>query len=191
MTYNSAVDFRVAQTPPDNLDPKIRAALVEVYQVFQTIIQAILTNTQAAPLLITEQALVAAEAPASTLLSGNLRRLYVIAEETLSFGMMISLHNVAGALRARKANATNNIKIADGFCSTPGGILIGEVGEVQLSTGIANIAGLTVASRYWLSTTSGLVSATPAVAAGNVEQLIGIAITTTQLYVNMSMWLQH
>lgn len=191
MSYNSAIDFRVAQNPPDNLDPKIRAALVEPYQVFQTLIQAIITNTQAAPLIVSEQAAVATQAPASTILSGNLRRLYVEAEEDLSFGMIISLHNVAGDLRARKANATNNTKIGDGFCSTAGGILTGAIGEVQLSTGIATIGGLTIASRYWLSTTSGLIVAAAPVAAGNIEQLIGIALTTTQLYVNMGAWIQH
>lgn len=126
-----------------------------------------------------------------TLLAGNLNRLYVVASEAIAQGAAVSLFNSAGVLNVRNANATNNTKICDGFCSTPGGIAAGASGEIILNNGVASIGGLTIGQRYWLSTTNGLIANVPAVAAGNIEQYLGIAISSTTFSFNVSNWLQH
>lgn len=189
--YSSEVDFRIGQTPPDNLSPELRAALSEVYASFQLVISAFIDNCGISQQLPSIWAQMAAQAQASTLKAGNLNRLYVVASENIAFGAAISLHNVAGVLNVRNANATNNTKACDGFCTTTGGILAAAAGEVMLHSGITTIAGLVVGTRYYLSTVNGLVSNAAAVAAGNIEQYLGIAITTTQLFFNTQYWIQH
>lgn len=189
--YNSSVDFRIGQSPPDNLSPEMKAALAELYNSVQLIIAAFIDQCGISQQLPSLWQQTAEQAPDSTLNSGNLNRLYVQASENIAFGAAVSLHNVAGVLQARNANAANNTKACDGFCTTVGGILATGYGEVQLHSGIATIVGLTVGSRYYLSTVNGLVAAAAAVAAGNIEQYLGVAITATSLAFNIHYWIQH
>lgn len=189
--FLSPIDFRISTQIPngEKLGREEAAAIGELYSFsFQTI-HAFVDYCGIGPQTPSIWSLLAGNP--KTLLAGNLNRLYVTASETIAYGAAISLTNVAGALRVRKANATDNTRICDGFCCFPGGITIGEVGEVILNSGLAPVAGLVVGARYWLSTTAGLISNAPAVGAGNIEQYLGIAITTTSLSFNISNWLQH
>jgi hypothetical protein len=112
-------------------------------------------------------------------------RLYAKASEAIGFGNAVNLHAVSGVINIRKANATNNTKPCHGFCSVSVGIPSGEYGEVILCQGITTgITGLTTGTRYFLSTTDGLLTATAPVAAGNIEQAVGIALET-------SLFIQH
>jgi hypothetical protein len=189
-SYASDIDFRVGQSPPDNLPPEVQGMANELYNTLQQIIFTFI-NKCGISQQDTAMWELLATLPGSTIQAQNLRRIYVEASEPILLGGMVSLTNVAGALRARNANATNNTRPADGFCSTIGGVASGEVGEFILSSGIATVTGLTVGTRYYLSTSNGLVANGPAVAAGNIEQYIGIALSPTELYVNMQYWIQH
>lgn len=189
LQYSSPVDFRIAQTPPDDIPPEYRVAFSQLYNSIQQIISALVNNAGIGPRSFSEWT--SLEGSPATLLSGNLNRLYVTASEAILYGAAISLYSSAGVLTARNANATNNIKPARGFCTTPGGIAINTVGEVQIGSGVSPISGLTVGSPYFLSTTNGLVAAGPAVAAGNIEQYVGFAISTSFLAFNTSYWIQH
>jgi len=51
----------------------------------------------------------------TTLISGNLNRLYITAGEGLDNGDLIYLYDAAGVLSAKKADATDNTKPCDGF----------------------------------------------------------------------------
>lgn len=188
--YNSPVNFFLAQDPPAGIkDPLVRGSLVEVYNGIQNLIQALVNNCGIGPQPTDVQQQLSGSA--ATLQSGNLNRLYVKASESIVFGALVNLHNIAGNLRVRNANATDNTKPADGYCSVFGGIAIGTVGEVQLGHGVTQFAGLVVGSRYFLFTANGLVSTVPAVAAGNIEQYIGVAITDVDLFINLGYWIQH
>jgi hypothetical protein len=189
--YSSQVDFRIPQSPPDWLKPELQNALAELYNTVQLIIGAFVNNCGISQQAPSDWTLLATQAPTSTLLAGNLNRLYVQASEAIASGAAISLHNVAGVLQVRNANATNNTKACDGFCTTSTGIAAGSYGEVQLHSGVASIGGLVVGTRYYLSTVNGTISNVAAVAAGNIEQYLGIAITTTQLFFNTHYWVQH
>lgn len=190
--FSSAVNFRLPLQVPTEIDPKIKEAISPLYAALQQVFQAFVNNCGTDQQDQASWASLASQEPASTLLSGNLRRLYVVASENIAFGAMINLFSNAGVLNARNANSTNATKTADGFCTTSGGIVAGAVGEVQLSTGVCSINGLTIGQNYWLSATNGLVQAGPDTTAGHIEQLIGKAITTTQLYVNIApSWIQH
>lgn len=188
--YNSPVNFFIGQDPPDGIkDPVAVSAFQEVYNAIQNIIQALVNNCGIGPQPSSVQ-LQLAGVP-STLIAGNLNRLYVTASENITFGAVINLFQSGGILQARNANATNNTKPADGYCSSTVGILAGAIGEVQLGHGLTSFNGLTIGDRYYLSTTNGLVSNAPATAAGNIEQYVGVAIDVSDLFVNLGYWIQH
>lgn len=182
---SSPVDFRIGPNPPE----KTADAIAELYSAMQEVIQTFVNfcGIGQQPFQFWTQL----AGSSATVLSGNLGRIYVKAGENISFGAMVNLFSSAGVLTARNANATNNTKPMDGFCTTVGGILSGAVGEVTLSTGIASIAGLVLGTRYYLDVNNGLVTAVAPVAAGNIEQYLGIALEATKLYVNAGYWIQH
>lgn len=189
-SYSSGVNFLVVQqTNNPNIPGPVRAEINNIYKGLQQIIQTFLNNCGISPKAKADQEALAGN-PA-TILRANLGRLYVIASEDILFGAMINLWNDAGVLKARNADGTDNTKPADAYCSSTSGILLGEAGEVIVGSGLASIAGLTIGDRYYLSTTPGLVSNAPAVAAGNIEQYIGVALTDTILLTNIQYWIQH
>ena len=74
----------------------------------------------------------------------------------------------------------------------PDGIVSGDYGEVTLMQGLSQAhSGLTIGSRYYLSTTPGALTTTAPVAVGNIEQFVGIALSDNLLYFNSGTWIQH
>lgn len=189
--YRLPVNLRIAQNAPPTpgASREEEALYDEVFLALNNLAYSFVTLLGAAPRNFSEWSQLAGSP--STIKADNGSRLYVEASETIAYGDIISLTNVAGALRVRLANATNNTRPAAGFCSTTTGIAIGEVGEVILGHGVLPAAGLTVAQNYFLSTVNGVMANTPAVAAGNIEQYLGIAISPTALYFNSGYWIQH
>lgn len=187
--YSSPVNFRVPQNPDANLPKEVQNAFSEIYMGFQQVIFAFTDNCGIGPRTSSDWPKYAGLA--ASILQQNMGRFYVTASEPILFGAMISLWNDAGVLKARNANATNNTKPADGYCSVIAGINTGEVGEVILGGGVAAIASITPGTRYYLSTTNGLITNVPPVAAGNIEQYIGIGIESNFIYVNLQHWRQH
>lgn len=192
-TYNSPVSFFISQNPPDSLSTQpapVQQAFAELYSAVQQLIQALVNNCGIGP---QSSALWPQfNNNTSTILSGNLRRFYTTAIENIPFGAMVNLFNSGGVLFARNANATDNSKPMDGFCSTPGGILAGDVGEITLSTGVLlTSGGLTPGTRYFLSTVNGLLTSIIPVASGNIEQYIGFSIDANFIYINAQYWIQH
>lgn len=189
--YLSPLDFRISPRPlgGEQMPSSVVPAIEELYGSSQQIVRALIDYCGIGPQNPDKWPLL--DGDPRTLLAGNLNRLYVKASENIVLGAAISFHAVAGALRVRNANATNNTRICDGFCCFTGGIAANAVGEVVLNNGVAPIAALTVGQRYWLGTVNGLISNVPAVAAGNVEQYLGIAISTTAFSFNAQAWIQH
>lgn len=177
--------------PVEDAVPKVKSVLDTI---FQTLLQykAIFVRycgVTSMPVAMWEQL---AGSP-STLVAGNLTRFYTIASEAIPYGAMVNLFLNAGQLEARKASATVAGKECDGYCSTPSGAPVGEVSEFILRRGLVTLTGpLTVGQRYWLSATvPGGIQTTKPVAAGNVEQYLGMAITTTSFYLDSNSWIQH
>lgn len=175
---------------PETSDPRLFAVLTPVYNALLQLQQAI-TNYAGADQQPSAQwnQLRATD----TILAQNAHRLYVPASEAISYGAMTNLYNNAGTLNARNANATNNTKPAYGFCSQAGGTLgAGAYTEVIVLTGLVGTSGLTPGTRYFLSTTNGLITSVAPVAAGNIEQVVGVALSATEFLFNASIqWVQH
>jgi len=187
--YNAPLDFRIPFTAPENIDPPVRLAFEEVYAGMRQIIRALVDLCGIGPKTVGEWTKY--KNSTSTILSGNLRRFYAEAAEDITSNQLIAFWDSGAGLKVRLANATDNTRVAVGYCSTASGVLTGGVGEFVLGTGVPLFAGLTIGAHYWLSTTAGAISNTPAVAAGNVEQYVGIAISTTELSLALGPWIQH
>lgn len=111
-------------------------------------------------------------------------KIYAQCIGAVPFGAMINLFGSGGVLYAKTAKADGFANAAAGFCNTPGGFAHGEIGEFICGPGInEGIGGLVIGTWYFLdpTTTSGQITATQPVAAGQIIQLCGIAIATNRL----------
>ena len=129
-----------------------------------------------------------------TIKEGNMNRWYPKQSEALTFGMAVSPILDAGELKVRKANATTNAKFCCGFVSSSDhNSSIGSNCEIMIGAAlIKGITGLITGSRYFLSTTDGVVTNAAPVAAGNIEQVVGLALASNRLLMNLNFaWVQH
>lgn len=188
-SYVAPIDFRIPQAAPDGLEPQTRRAFEEVYGGLNQIVRALVTYCGIGPAVPANWA--AYNNSSSTLLSGNLRRFYSTAAEAITYGQLVSFYNDAGSLKIRLANATDNTRAAVGYCNVLTGVAAGEVGEFILGTGVPLFAGLTIGAHYWLATVNGTISPTPALAAGNIEQYVGVAISASELNCTIAGFIQH
>lgn len=98
-------------------------------------------------------------------------------------GQLVNIYNNSGVLTARLADATDNSKPANGFCSsitTPSSGL----SSLTVTALGANpyMSLLTVGSMYYLSTTPGTVTDVPPSTSGNLLQIVGQAIDSNTLF---------
>lgn len=100
--------------------------------------------------------------------------------ENLVAGNFVNLHDNAGTINVRKADATTNAKPADGFVlanvTAPANATV-----YLISAKNTAVSGLTVAADYYLHTTAGGVTATAPSTAGNIIQRLGKAKSATEL----------
>jgi hypothetical protein len=100
--------------------------------------------------------------------------------ENLTAGDFVNLFLSAGVIKVQKADATTNAKPAHGFVlanvTAPANASV-----YRISQNNSALAGLTIGSDYFLSTTPGALTATPPSAAGNIVQPLGRATLTTAL----------
>lgn len=102
----------------------------------------------------------------------------ITTSEALAAGDFVNVHNVAGAFRVRKADATVAGKAADGFVLA--GFGSAAVATVYFEGTNTQVTGQTPGAVF-LQTTAGLAGATVPSAAGNVVQRIGAAISATAI----------
>lgn len=102
------------------------------------------------------------------------------ATEDIDAGMFVNVYNASGTAKIRKANATDNTKPADGFIIAD--VANGDSVEVYFG-GKLNTAltGLTPGATYFLSTTGGDVTITAPTGSGNIQQIIGEAVSDTAI----------
>lgn len=102
------------------------------------------------------------------------------ASENLAQGDLVNIFNSSG-LKARKADATDNTKPANGFAKEA--ITSGQTGTIHIGNGSLTKTshGFTVAADLFLATTAGAMTETPPSSAGNLVQLVGKAIDTNTI----------
>jgi len=190
INYSSPVNFFIPQKIPDQVPDELKPVFSQLYNSMQQIILALINNCGIGPQIASDWPQL--NGLPATVLQNNMGRFYAQAVEDIPFGAAINLvDSGAGIVNLRNANATNNTRSCHGFCSTSAGIPNGAIGEVILGSGTASIGGLTPGTNYWLSTSNGQIVNGRPVAAGNIEQYVGVALTTNILYFNVSGYIQH
>jgi hypothetical protein len=127
-----------------------------------------------------------------TIFAQNSHRVYLQATETIIAGAVVNVFNSGGVAKCRNANATNNTKPAHGYCNVIGGGIANDFLEIIMFEGLCTLfAGLTPGQEYWLSTVSGAVQNAAPVAAGNIEQFVGVALDSTSLFFHSHYRIQH
>lgn len=103
------------------------------------------------------------------------------ASENLSARAMVNVHDSTGP-KIRNANAASAIP-CDGFVDSA--ILSAASGNVEFARGniLSGFVGLTIAATYFLdpATPGGIVTPIPTFTAGQIHQVIGKALSTTEL----------
>ena len=122
----------------------------------------------------------------STILTGNATRLYPIASELIAPGQLVNLFNNAGVLGARLASSNSATTMAHGIAVTGAGI--GSRIEMQyLRAFTSSIGGMVIGQVYYTGTAPGTVQNLPPVAAGTIQQPIGVAVASNQLLLDISL----
>lgn len=174
MGYKSTINTglpNIAEPP----DPKFFAEFTRVYNAIRNLTTAVDAYTGA---LAQEPEFYSSTPPTQTVLHQNMSRVYVKFSEAASYGQIINFHNVAGELNARLASAAAAGKQGHGWCSTVGGVTLGNYAEVMLGGLCTAIGGLTPGQAYFLGNTAGAIAPTT----GTVTQLLGFALRSNNLY---------
>jgi hypothetical protein len=104
----------------------------------------------------------------------------IVASEALSAGDLVNIWNDGGTPKVRKADATTAGKEAHGFVL--GAVSSGASATVWPEEAVlSGLSGLTPGARYFLSTTAGQATNVAPSAAGNVAQVIGYALSATEI----------
>lgn len=179
------VPYTVPASTPDTLKP----FLAPIYAAFNSFIQTLIRYCGIAPRNSSDYLAISGDP--STVLANNMHRFYLPAAEAIAAGAPVNLV-YSGLLMIQNANATDGTKPADGFCSQTGGIAIGATGEIILSDGVVTgLSGLTPGARYYLGTAAGTYTSVAPVAAGNLQQFLGIALNATTLRFWTGTQVQH
>lgn len=104
-----------------------------------------------------------------------------VASETLTAGDLVNFWNNTGTVNVRKADGSAAGKPAHGFVLA--GFSASASASVYLASQInTQKTGLTPGATYWLDgTTAGAITATAPTGAGKVSQVIGVALSATEL----------
>ncbi len=100
------------------------------------------------------------------------------ASENLAENDVVNIFDDSGTTKCRKADATDATKPAHGYVKAA--VTSGSNATVY-TDGYLPGTGLTVGSKYFLSTTPGEVTTTPPASTGNILQKIGVAVSTTAI----------
>lgn len=146
--------------------------LLRVYNAIRVVMQSVDNNTGA----ISPPQEYWNEIGYTRFTSGNASKIYIQANEDLSYGNTIAIHNAGGGVgKAKKAVSTGCI----GFCSSIDPITAGDYVEVQcygIMSGFAP-STLTPGGVYYQSATAGLIGASG-------TQVVGVALSDTVLLFN-------
>jgi len=118
--------------------------------------------------------------PDQTLFPQFPNRFYPIASEAIGLGAPINLHSNAGVINCRNANATDTTKPAHGYVTAA--IANGVRGEVILGHGLVIATGAFAIDKLLAEYCEWTICSSSSVAAGNIEQFLGVGISANALF---------
>lgn len=181
-TDNSKITLGLPALPSDNLPPTLYDDFLQIHNAIKNLLDGVSRYSGIDPIPPAEQAFYT---PNLTLQTGNLSRIYVVADFAITAGQAINLYNSGGQLRARLASAAAVGTQCHGIANNsaaPGGIV-----EMYYMQGmVSSVVGMVVGDNYWLSPTSGLIQNVAPTAAGTIRQSIGVAYASNNLLMSVS-----
>jgi len=178
---NSKIITGLPSLPSDQLPPELWDDFKTIYNALNNLAQGISVYGGVDGVDSSEWA---DSPPANTILSGNLTRMYPRASVAIAAGQIVNLFDNAGSMDARLANSTTAATMAHGIANTAAAA--GARFEMQwLRSFVTSIGGMVPGTLYWLSTTGGAVQNLPPVAAGTIQQPIGLALSAAQMIMDI------
>lgn len=167
---------------PPGLPDKEAALVLPLYRAVNSLAQYLSAATGNVSYEPSEQA---QASQLTKLLDAKTQKIFVKAGEALSYGQMLALSVSGGKIVAHKASATTLSRPALAVCDTVGGIPLNGYGEAVFMQGrTAGVAGTAFGTVYYLSTAGG-IQATPPVATGVLNQIVGIGLGSEGFYLNI------
>ena len=182
LQYSTNLNLSALPELDQKKDPLVYAELLRLRSSLRLLQSALYTYTGA---LSTETAYRNQTAPTSSIRVQNISRIYAEATEIIAYGAAVNIYNSAG-LKCRNANATAAGKLCRTFCNNSAGAVSGDFVELII-LGVLPIVGAIPGQDYYMSITSGIISATPPAVAGNVVQRIGFGLDANSIWFNPSL----
>ena len=185
---NSPLSLSLTQTPVD-WPKELQGPAQDLYSAVFQLQNAFVNFSGIAP---QPKSLWSQLTAAQSIFAQNMGRTYLQATETITAGAIVNVFNSGGKAQCRNANATNNTRPAHGYCNVVGGGIVGDYLEIVMFKGLCTLfAGLTPGQEYWLAIANGQVQNAAPVAAGNIEQFVGVALDANSLFFNSHYRIQH
>lgn len=184
---NSKILLGLPNLPDNNLDPKLWNELLTVYRAIQNLLAGV---SEFGGIDAPDTVEINSMDPTKYLLGNNIGRWYPTCDEAIARGQVVRATNVSGANRCARADASSGLLYspAIGVANTAG--VAGQKIEVLVAGITTAIGGMTPGTLYYLSTTSGAIQNLRPVGAGQAVQPIGWALTTTQMLIAPSSYVQ-
>lgn len=133
--------------------------------------------------------------PIASILGNNTNKFYALCLTDIAYGAMVNFTaKDATTVYARTAQASSASRGAQGFCVTPGGFTAGTYGEFVVGSGVNyGLNSLVPGTVYYLDAVStlGQVNSSAPSTAGQIKQVVGVAISDTRLLVQgLGNWTQ-
>jgi hypothetical protein len=182
LEYSTNLNLSALPELDQKKDPAAYAEFLRMHGALKTLQGALDFYTGA---LSTEVTYRNQTAPTSSIRVQSISRIYAEATEIITYGAIVNIYD-AGGLKCRNANATAVGKLCRAYCNDSAGVGIGDFAELVL-LGMLPIVGAIPGQDYYMSITSGIISATPPGVAGNVVQRIGFGLDANSIWFNPSL----
>jgi len=183
MPETSKILLGLPNLPADTIDPKFWSEFLTVYRAIQNLLAGI---SEFGGIDAPDATEIGSMDPTKYLLGNNISRWYPIAEVNITRGQTVRATNVAGANRCNLANAGTGRVFGPAIGVANETKAAGQRIEILVGGMTDAIGGMTPGTLYYLSTTPGAIQNLPPVAAGQLVQPIGWAMTTTQMFLSPS-----
>lgn len=168
--------------PNDEIDKKLWGEFQLIYLAVKNLLLGVSENTGIDP---PDAVDIATMDPTKYLLGANVSRWYPIADVALTRGQMV-MPSTVGSNRVRLAGAASGLTNGPACGVANQTVAPGQKVEVLLGGITDAIGGMAPGTLYYLSTTLGAVQNLRPVAAGQLIQPIGWAMTPTQMFLSVS-----
>lgn len=172
MNFNSAINLNLSAVPDTLVDPRTALAIQPLHYALHAMHKGV---SQVTGTWQPSAAEFASIPPASSILTGNHRKIYMVATAAITAGQLVYITAAGMALSSANAAAT----LPQGWAVQS--VANGAVGEFTLFEGLLGVAGAVMGTKYYAGNAAGTVAA----AAGVVPMLLGVGVAANLIYMRI------